>query len=98
MIEVPSLETVERHIQESGNPICCILFAPSFDDFDIKQVFPRLAYWDSRTSEKIHFYCVGYLGYGHNSSFPDMKELGMSKHIGCTEIYWSFSQKELRNL
>ena len=32
------------------------------------------------------------MGYGHISSFPDMKELGVSKYKGGTEIPWSFSQ------
>jgi len=92
MIEAPSLEKVKRHIRETGNPICCILFAPSFDEIGLKQIIPRLAYLDNRTSEKIHFYCVGYMGYGHISTFPDMKELGVFKYSNGTEIPWSFSQ------
>ena len=94
MLEAPSFERVKEHIQHVGNPLCCILLAPRFDTIGLKQVVPRLGYLDYRTGEKIHFYCVGYMGYAPKSEFPDMEDIGVAKYEDTTEIPWSFSQRK----
>lgn len=94
MLQAPSLREVKEHIKKAGNPICCILFAPNFDKIGANEIIPRLGYLDYRTGEKIHFYCVGYMGYAHKSDYPDLKDLGEFKYKDRTVIPWSFSQRK----
>ena len=92
MIEAPSFRKVKENIQEKGDPLCCILFAPMFDKISKSDILPRLQYLDNRAGINIDFYCVGYMGYANDYEFPDMKELGVSKYRDGGEIPWSFSQ------
>ncbi|MCK0115342.1 hypothetical protein [Gelidibacter sp. F63206] len=94
MIEAPSFRKVERHIHEKGDPICCILFAPTFDRICKSDIIPRFEYLDNRAGKNIDFYCVGYMGYANKTDFPDMKEIGVSKFKDSGEIPWSFSQRK----
>jgi len=94
MIEAPSFRKVEKRIKEKKDPICCILFSPTFDKISEKDIIPRFVYLDNRAGENIDFYCVGYMGYANKTEFPDMKEIGVSKFKDGGEIPWSFSQKK----
>jgi hypothetical protein len=93
MLEAPSVQKVIEHIILEENKLCCILFAPPFDNISTTQIIPRLGYLDHRTSKNIHFYLVGYYGYGtEDFYYPDGKSLGQTKYKDETEIPWYFSQ------
>jgi len=95
MLEAPSLKKVREHIEQEKNALCCIVFAPNFDSISIKQIIPRLGYLDYRTSKNVHFYLVGYYGYGGEEVYyPDGKSLGQSKYSDGVEIPWYFSQRK----
>mgnify|MGYP006431350827 CR=1 FL=1 len=94
MIEAPFFKNVKKNIQKKGDPLCCILFAPTFDKISESDILPRLQYLNSRAGVNIDFYCVGYMGHANKSDFPDMKELGVSKYKDDKEIPWSFSQSK----
>lgn len=91
MLEAPDLDIIKQHNNEYPNAICCILLAPEFDKLGFDSIIQRIGYLDLRSSEDIHFYCVGYGGYWNNNYAPDMKYINKSG-AGNITIPWAFSQ------
>lgn len=92
MLEAPKLQTIKEHKNKYLNTICCIVLAPKFHQLGFDNIIQRFGYLDHRSSEDIHFYCVGYGGYWNKIDVPDMEKIGINKYQSGIDIPWAFSQ------
>lgn len=91
MLPAPSLEEIGRCLRQNPAPLVALTFAQPSTKIAAETLIPRLAYFDSRTEQYIHFFFAGYAGYRFAD---DAIPVADGHYEFGTIIPWGFSQKK----